>query len=133
MKINQLRNKFTLLCATMMSTATLLSGLPAYAGGPIRGKVIDIAECTETYGVLKGHQMAVVKVYNSATGRAPSTFVVYSTHPAHGLDRLDFLQLVTESKSNDENLDFYWSEAKGSDICGVKGRYHFVNAVRKIR
>lgn len=128
-KITMLKKISTLL----LSTVTLFSMLPAYAGGPIRGRVIDITECKEKSGVLKGQNMAVAKVYNSATGRAPSTFVVYSTHPAHGLDRPDFLKLVRNSKSNDENLNFYWSEEKGSNICGVKGRYHFVRSVRKIR
>lgn len=133
MKFNQLKNKLTLLGATIISTVTLFSFLPAYADSPLIGRVIDITECTEKSGVLKGHYMAVAKVYNSTTGRAPSTFVVYSTHPAHGLDRPDFLKLVRDSKSNDENLNFYWSQEKGSNICGVEGRYHFVRSVRKIK
>lgn len=96
-----------MLGATIISTTTLFSVLPAYAGSPLRGRVIDLTECTEKSGVLKGHYMAVAKVYNSTTGKAPSTFVVYSTHPAHGLDRPDFLKLVRDSKSNDEKLTLY--------------------------
>jgi len=129
-------SKLTLIAVTLptiVSTLTLSSLLPAYAGAPLRGRVIDITECTEKSGVLKGHYIAVAKVYNSTTSRAPSTFVVYSTHPAHGLDRPDFLKLARDSKSNDENLNFYWSQEKGSNISGVQGRYHFVRSVTKIR
>jgi len=121
------------LTVAAMSTATFLSATSTNAqGGPIRGRVLEIYSCTENYGVLKGHDLAVVKVYDDKTGREPSTFVIYSTHPAHGLDRPEFLQMAKDSRDNRKYLDFYWSEQKGSNICGVKrpDRYHFLRNVR---
>lgn len=126
--------KKSLVCSLTLTVAatsavTFLSAISAYAqGGPLQGRVISIYTCTENYGVLKGHDLAVAKVYDDRTGREPSTFVIYSTHPAHGLDRPEFLQMARDSRDNRKYLNFYWSEQKGSNVCGVTrpSSYHFL-------
>ncbi|NES07550.1 MAG: hypothetical protein F6K22_35055 [Okeania sp. SIO2F4] len=124
------------LIVAATSAVILLSATSTNAqGGPLRGRVINMWECTENYGVLKGHNLAVVKVYDDRTGREPSTFVIYSTHPSHGLDRPEFLEMARDSRKSEKYLDFYWSEQKGSNVCGVTrpDRYHFLRNMRYSR
>ena len=124
------------LTVSAMSAATFLSASSTNAqGGVVRGRVINMWECTENYGVLNGHDLAVVKVYDDRTGREPSTFVIYSTHPAHGLDRPEFLEMARDSRKSEKYLDFYWSEQKASNVCGVKNpdRYHILRNMRYSR
>ncbi|NEQ74821.1 MAG: hypothetical protein F6K23_18295 [Okeania sp. SIO2C9] len=123
------------LTVAATSAVTFLSAISAYAGGPLKARVISIDICTENYGVLKGHDLAVARVFDDKTGKAPSTFVVYSTYPGHGLNRPEFLQMARESEASGRYLDFYWSDNKGSNICGVTSpsRYHFLQDMRYIR
>ncbi|MGD1698492.1 hypothetical protein [Dapis sp. BLCC M229] len=115
---------------TVAACYTFLSAVSAHAGGPLKGRVVDIFECRETKGVLKGHDLAVPRVYGGGDG--VSTFVIYSTYPGHGLNRREFLQMAKDSMANKTNLDFYWSENKGSGVCGVTtpSRYHFLQDMR---
>ena len=124
------------LTVAAASAVTLLSATSTNAqGGPLQGRIISLYECTENYGVLKGHKLAVAKVYDDRSGREPSTLVIYSTHPSHGLDRPEFLEMAKDSRDNRKYLDFYWSEQKGSNVCGVSRpeRYHFLRNMRYSR
>lgn len=122
-----------ILALTAASTTTFFpSNFAEAQGRPVQGRVLQIHSCTENHGVLAGHTMAVARVYNDRAASAPSTFIIYSTYPGHGLNRPELLQMAQESKSRGRYLNVYASSQRGSNICGVTSpsRYHFVRDMR---